>query len=593
MDGRWYSIIRSRCRRFGGVLYVDAMRRAGHCLCIAVLIVASASCSVRQLPAASEPIASESPTETTAPSPTTLDVPTTVEETTSSSEVGTIPLVTEGPEGTIVVKVGGTPRPFDRLLLGTNAPAWIGPDKLGDAQFQQRIRDLGTTLVRMPGGSWSSSYDWLACENRDSDSCQYLAGARPSDYVGFLGATGVAGMWTINFNGTAQQAAALVAFFNGTVDDSRVIGVDRNGVDWGTVGKWAALRSSNGHPDPQPVKYWEIGNEVFGANPERAPGCSPSGWEEVWTCDGEEYVHGNSQHDGYLQFREAMRAVDPTISVGADGIGGDQGAWDSFGAKVIVDAGDAIDFYIVHDYGFYQDVIDALVLARPERWFPDVISTARAFLDDQVPNRTVPIAVTEYNLFTAANIDSTGKMSQAINGLYIADYIGQMAEAGVTMANQWNLVNGTVGSEGDYGMLNSETSDPMPQYYGLALWHLFGDQMLPISTGFDPQTTLSAYAGVRNDGTITLLVVNKSNTAETASIDLDGSAATYTATADVVTAQTLISTGITYNNSTTQPSDLASVPSLDLGPVDGHTLAHSFEPFSISLLLLTPTNATG
>jgi hypothetical protein len=568
------------------------MPRAGHCVCIAVLVVASASCSGRQLPAG-QPVADASPTETTAPSPTASDAPTSVEQTTVSSEVATIPFVSAGPDGTIVVKVGGTPQPFDRLLLGTNAPAWIGSDKLGDAQFQQRIRDLGTTVVRMPGGRWSSSYDWLACENRDVNGCQYLSGARPSDYVGFLAATGVAGMWTINFNGTAQQAAALVAFFNGTVDDSRVIGVDRNGVDWGTVGKWASLRSADGHSDPQPVKFWEIGDEVFGARPERAPGCLPSGWEDVWTCDGEEYVHGNAHHDGYLQFRAAMRAVDPTISVGADGIGGDQSAWGYFGAKVIVDAGDAMDFYIVHDYGFYQDVTDDTALARPERWFPDVIGTARAFLDEQVADRTVPIAVTEYNLFTQGTVDPTGKMSQAINALYTADYIGQLAEAGVTVANQWNLVNDTVGSEADYGMLNPTTSDPTPQFYGLALWQLFGDQMLPISTGFDPQTTLSAYAGIRADGTITLLVVNKSNVAQTASIDLDGSTATYTAKADVVTAHTLSSTGITYNNSTAQPTDLASVPPLDLGPVDGHTLTHNFDPYSISMLLLTPTSAPG
>jgi hypothetical protein len=288
-----------------------------------------------------------------------------------------------------------------------------------------------------------------------------------------------------------------------------------------------------------------------------------------------------------------MRAVDPTISVGADGIGGDQNAWDYFGAKVIADAGDAIDFYIVHDYGFYQDITNETALSRPERWFPDVIGTTRAFLDDQVGDHTVPIAVTEYNLFDQGTVDPAGKMSQAVNALYIADYIGQMAQAGVTIANQWNLVNDTAGSGGDYGMLNSTTSDPLPQYYGLALWQLFGDQMLPIAAGFDPQTTLSAYAGVRADGTITLLVVNKSNTAQTASIDLDGSTVTYTAKADVVTAEAMTSTGVTYNNSTSQPSDLASVPPLDLGPVDGHTLTHSFEPFSISLLLLTPTSATG
>lgn len=566
--------------------------RARHCVCVATLIVASSGCSSSALPPP-ESTAGTSATAQTEPSPVTSDAPTTVETTTRSTEVATTPFVSASAEGTIVVKVGGTPRAFNPLLLGTNAPAWIGSDKLGDVQFQQRIRDLGTTLVRMPGGSWSSSYDWLACENRDGEGCQYLPAARPSDYVGFLAATGVAGMWTINFNDTAQKAAALVAFFNGTVDDSRVIGVDRDGVDWGTVGAWAALRSAHGHPDPQPVEYWEIGNEVFGAKLEGASDCLANGWEEVWTCDGDEYVHGNSQHDGYLQFRAAMRAVDPTVSVGAVGIGGDQNGWGYFGAKVIVGAGDAIDFYIVHDYGFYENPTDAVALARPVRWFPDVIRTARAFLDAKVRDRTVPIAVTEYNLFTRANIDTTGMMSQAINALYIADYIGQMAEVGVTIANQWNLVNGTVGSEGDYGMLNPQTSNPMPQYYGLALWQLFGDQMLPIATGFNPQASLSVYAGRRADGTITLLVVNKSNIAQDASIDLDGSTATYSAKADVVTTEALNSTSIMYNGSPIQPSDLASVPSLDLGPVDEQTLTHSFDPYSISLLLLTPTGATG
>jgi hypothetical protein len=55
-------------------------------------------------------------------------------------------------------------------------------------------------------------------------------------------------MYTINMNGTAQEAAALVAFFNGAVDDDTVIGVDVRGRDWGTVGDWATLRSQNGNP---------------------------------------------------------------------------------------------------------------------------------------------------------------------------------------------------------------------------------------------------------------------------------------------------------------------------------------------------------
>ncbi|MGZ6958670.1 MAG: alpha-L-arabinofuranosidase, partial [Ilumatobacteraceae bacterium] len=482
------------------------------------------------------------------------------------------------------MNVGGATRPFDRRLLGTNAPAWIGPEKLRDPGFQQRIRDLGTTVVRMPGGSWSDSYDWLACENGDANGCNWKWAAKPSDYISFLAATGVEGMWTANFNGTAQEAAALVAFFNGAVDDTRVIGKDRNGKDWGTVGQWARLRSDHGHRDPHPIKYWEVGNEVYGAKPDKAPGCASFGWEDVWTCDGAEYVNGDAHHDGYLKFRQAMRAVDPSILVGAVGIGGDQSGWGFFGEKVIRDAAQSLDFYVVHDYGFDSTPSPDVALARPEHSFPGLMTGVRDLMDDQNPARNVPVAVTEYNLFSFADRDTTEMMSQSVNALYIADSIGQMAEQGVTMANQWNLVNGTSGSEGDYGLLDPVTSEPMPQFYALALWSSFGDELLPISVGFDTEFTLSAHAGRREGGTITLLVVNKTDTAQPASIDLEGSSATYTAEQDVVTTESLDATTVSYNGSTGRPSDLAALPAQVLGSVTSGTMKHSFDPFSITLL---------
>ncbi len=81
-------------------------------------------------------------------------------------------------------------------------------------------------------------------------------------------ATDLPGMWTVSINESAHSAAAAVAFFNGKVDDPSVIGVDRYGKDWGTVGFWAQLRSDRGNPDPVDIHLWEVGNEVFGARPE-------------------------------------------------------------------------------------------------------------------------------------------------------------------------------------------------------------------------------------------------------------------------------------------------------------------------------------
>ena len=552
-------------------------------------LVLAVSCSGPGLPAA-QPSSASAPAATASSTSLELSSSESVSEPALSTVETTVPdTVAAAAEGSIVVDVGGASRPFDRRLLGTNAPAWIGPEKLRDPRFRQIIRDLGTTVLRMPGGSWSGSYDWLACENGDANGCHWTWAAKPSDYISFLAATGAEGMWTVNFNGTAQQAAALVAFFNGSIDDKRVIGQDRNGKDWGTVGQWAALRSDHGHRDPYSVKYWEVGNEVYGAKPEQASGCASFGWEDVWTCDGTEYVNGNDHHDGYLKFRDSMRAVDSSIQIGAVGVGGDQSGWGFFGEKVIRGVADLLDFYIVHDYGFDNTPSSDVALARPEHWFPGLMTGVRAVLDDQNPTRSVPVAITEYNLFSFADRDTTGMMSRSVNALYVADSIGEMAEEGVTMANQWDLVNGTTGSEGDYGLLDPETSEPMPQYYALALWSKFGGQLLPISVGFDTEFTLSAHAGRDDRGTITLLVVNKTDVAQTASIDLEGSTATYSAKQDVVTTEALDATSVDYNGSTARPTDLATLPAQNLGSIKGGMMTHSFDPFSITLLQFVPS----
>ncbi len=252
--------------------------------------------------------------------------------------------------GAIIVDLGAEAMPFDPRMLGTNAHAGIARDVIRDPAFQERIDQMGSSVIRGPGGSWSNVYDWLECET--GDACTANGAARPSDFAALIAATGVEAMWTVNVNGTAQEAAALVAYFNGEVGDDRVIGVDRHGRDWGTVGEWARLRSDGGQPDPVRVGTWEIGNEVYGALPEAGPTCASYGWEDVWTCDGTAYALGDADHDGFLDFRAAMSAVDPTILVGADGIGGDQDGWGGFGNDVIDATAGALDFYVIHDYGF-------------------------------------------------------------------------------------------------------------------------------------------------------------------------------------------------------------------------------------------------
>jgi hypothetical protein len=293
-----------------------------------------------------------------------------------------------------------------------------------------------------------------------------------------------------------------VAFFNGSVDDERSIGVDRNGVDWGTVGTWARLRARGGNADPQRIDLWEVGNEVFGGRPDSGGDeCASFGWEEVWTCDGAEYVVGNEEHDGYLAIRAAMKAVDPAVEVGAVGVS-DPSSWSDWGNEVIEGTGDALDFYVLHAYGFDSSPSGEAAVRRPAELWPDMVEQARAGL-----RAGVPLAITEYNLVSFEAGDTERAMTTAMNALFIADSIGQLAKNGVEIANQWNLGNGTTGSGTDYGMISMDDGSTFPQYEAMATWNRAGSDLFPTDVGTDD---LRVYPTRHEDGRVTVLLFNLS-----------------------------------------------------------------------------------
>jgi hypothetical protein len=390
---------------------------------------------------------------------------------------------------------------IDDRVLGTNVPAWLGPELLAAPAFVGATTESGVSLLRMPGGSWSNSYDWLGCETWDADRCSWLSAARPTDFANFMRATGLPGMWTVSINETAEKAAAAVAFFNGSVNDRRVIGFDRHGVDWGTVDTWAQMRADHGNDLPVPIRLWEVGNEVYGGRPDTGGAeCAAFGWEHVWTCDGEEYVLGDQSHDGYLAIRAAMLAVDPEIVVAAVGVP-DPKSWSGWGEEVIDAAGESLDLYSIHQYGFDSspDVDEALT--RPSAMWPEVIGAARESLPEDVP-----VAVTEYNLVSGESGDTAQSMTRAVNALFIADSIGQLVVAGVDIATQWNLANGTTESGTDYGMIAVEGFTTFPQYDAMRVWSRIGDSLLE-TEGALPDS-IHVYPSRHTDGRTSVIIIN-------------------------------------------------------------------------------------
>ncbi len=471
-------------------------------------------------------------------------------------------------------------------LLGTNLPSWLGSWRTENATFINRTTAAGVTMVRVPGGSWSNYYDWSNCEQ--NNVCPWDWGVlKPTDFINFSQATGAELMYTVNHNGTSKEAAALVAFFNGSVNDNTVIGVDIRGKNWGTVAQWAQLRSAHGNPAPHPITYWEIGNEIYGGI--SGTDCSGWGWEEVWTCDGREYVNGigsgATRHEGYLEFRSEMKRIDPSIQVGAVGVA-PQDSWSNWGNEVIEEAGDVMDFYVIHQYayftppGSYQDA-----LAQPQTGWNWIRADYDAALAQYANGRVIPVAFTEHNLFSVQDQDNGQWMTRAVNMLFMADSIGQMAKYQFDIANQWDLANGQAWNGTDYGLLNADSYARSPQYYVYPLWSRFGDTMLPVTSSYNASATLSVYAGRIDASTVSLLAINKTGGAITASIQVNGTAQISSGLADVARATSLDTQSVTFNGVGDPNDSLSNAPSTVMSGLS-NPLTYSFAPYSVTLLRL-------
>ena len=513
-----------------------------------------------------------------------------------------------GLTATVTIQAGGPITPVSPYLRASNLPAWLGPNRFNDPTFRTRTRASGLTLLRMPGGSWSNEYGWLSCELGQNDPGRLDCGsgwqswaARPRDFIAFLKATGMEGMWTVSPNGTSKEAAAAVAYFNGAITDARPIGVDIRGTDWYTVGHWAALRAAAGYPEPIGIRFWEVGNEVYGSQPQTGGAlCQSWGWENTWTCDGYEYVYGrgsgSSRREGYLEFRQAMKAVDPTIQVGAVGYewpgtpNDGQSSWQTFagwGSRVISATGAALDFYAVHPYAYFQPPANpAEALANPAAHWPAFVGAIRQAFNTYAAGRQAPIAVTEFNLVSVQDQDNAQLMTRLVNALFLADAIGQAARQGITLLAQWDLANGRAGNGTEYGLMHEDTQYyRAPQYYVYPLWARFGTQMVLATSTLSASTHLSIYAGRVDANTVSLLAINKTASPITATLVVNGFGPITMGKVWKVEGSDLWARSVTYNGSSNPSDTLSEAPETFV--VSTSTVTRVLPPYSINMLHLT------
>ncbi len=121
----------------------------------------------------------------------------------------------------------------------------------------------------------------------------------------------------------------------------------------------------------------------------------------------------------------------------------------------------------------------------------------------QYAGRDIPIAVTEFNSSYDKSVGGEATPDSHYNAIWLADVLGSMIKNGVFMANEWALT--AKGGAGGSGLVGQY--EVFPNYYTYQMYKKFGNELI-YSSSDDPD--LSIYAARREDGTLTIMVINLS-----------------------------------------------------------------------------------
>ncbi len=163
-----------------------------------------------------------------------------------------------------------------------------------DRDVVRLCKESKLPLLRYPGGNFVSGYRWKEGVGPIDARPMRLNPAwfhaeynhvGTAEFMAFCKAVGCEPMICVNAgDGTPEEAAQWVEYCNGDAAKT-------------AMGK---LRAAHGRAEPYRVRYWEIGNELYGS------------WQ-IGHCTPEEYA------ERYEKFFNAMRAVDPSILCIANG----------------------------------------------------------------------------------------------------------------------------------------------------------------------------------------------------------------------------------------------------------------------------------
>jgi len=364
---------------------------------------------------------------------------------------------------------------------GLNSAVW--DSQMNAPQTQNLLQQAGVQMLRYPGGSYGDIYNW---QDNTAPGGYVAPGTDFDSFMGTVRKIGAQPILIANYGtGTPQEAAGWVQYANVT----------------------------KGYG----VKYWEIGNEIYGNGYYGAD----------WEADDHASKSPATYAQNVVQYASAMKAVDPSIKVGAvltlpgnwpDSVvaSGDSADWNK---TVLADAGGAIDFVIVH---WYPSPTSAAAMLNEPAQVAGELAQLRQEIDQYAgpAGPAIQIAMTEVN----SGVDTDTQP----DALFGADTYLTALASGVFTVDWWDTHNGATAISAapdgatdydDWGVLSSGTcvgstceppvNTPFPSYYALAMLSKTGqpgDTM--VNAGTDSQL-VSAHAVRNANGDLSVLLINK------------------------------------------------------------------------------------
>jgi alpha-N-arabinofuranosidase len=181
-------------------------------------------------------------------------------------------------------------------------------------------RGLRIPILRWPGGNFVSGYHWLdgvGPRDKRPRRTELAWDAEESnrfgtnEFIEYCRVLGTEPYICVNMgSGTMDEAQAWVEYCNGTGNTA-----------------WADLRRQHGYPEPHRVRYWGLGNEMYGS------------WQ----------IGNTSAHD-YVKkaraFALMMKRTDPSIQL----IGCGHNGWSEWDEIVLSGLAEFVDHHSIHLY---------------------------------------------------------------------------------------------------------------------------------------------------------------------------------------------------------------------------------------------------